>query len=187
MLLHDQISQSLAELQGPRASEPRTAAWAAEAATISADFTAVDTLSCAIRELRISAPALQHASLDACRAWADAVCARVTYLLERLGPYEIDAPAQTLLLRSTPPGQEPSRLAFYEMQIKAPAAATLRRFAHPVGSGRRQQIDMLLTHDVLQRLVRDIVEAIPVTGEGANRPMNDEIRMSNQLRMTKSE
>jgi hypothetical protein len=176
MLLHEQISKSLAEFKGFASPEPRTAAWAVEGiATLAVDFTAVDTLSCAFRELRASAERFRAVSLDDCRAWAEAVCAKVTYLLERLGPYEIDAPAQMLLVRSNPPGKERERVAYYELQLKAPGVATLRRYAHPAGSNQRQPIDMLVTHDVLQRLARDIVEAVPAIGERVSPPMaNDE-------------
>lgn len=160
MLLHEQITQSLAGLKG--LADPRTVGWSADGGTtIEADFTAVDSLSCAVRELRISADVLRTASMDELKAWADALCRRVTYLLEQIGPLEQDAEAQTVLVRSTPPTKEPDRISYYEMLVHAPGQVNLRRYTRAADGTDRQATDMLVTHEVLQRLVRDIVDAIP--------------------------
>ena len=64
MLLRDQILNSLTELSGVALDIPRTVGWTAESGcAVEADFTVVDTLGCAIRELRVTARPLPGATL----------------------------------------------------------------------------------------------------------------------------
>lgn len=166
MLLKDQISQSLASLKGLAAAVPKTVGWTAESGPrVEADFLVVDTLSCSFRELRLTADELDAAPFEAFKTWAENLCKRVTYLLEHIGPLELDAEAQTVMIRSTPPTREPNATAFYEMLLQAPGNLSLRRYIRTPGSDERQQADMQATHEVLQKLVQDIVEAIPALAE----------------------
>jgi hypothetical protein len=167
MLLHEQISQSLLGLKGLSSPTPKTVGWLVDhGPAVEIDFTAVESLSCAFRELRVSADELKAAPLDALKAWADRLCERVTYLLEHIGPLELDAEAQAVLVRSTPPTKDASRTSFYEMLVKTPGVVNLRRYVREAPNGERQPIDLYVTNEVLLKLVRDIVEAIPtVAGE----------------------
>ena len=129
MLLHEQITHSLAGLKGLDSDVPTTVDWSIEGGPVVAvDFTAVDSLSCGFRELRVSADELKSASFDALQAWADALCKKVTYLLEHIGALESDAAAQTVLIRSTPPAKQPQQTTFYEMLVQAPGVLSLRRY-----------------------------------------------------------
>jgi len=162
MSLSDQIAQTLTTMKGFASESPRTVGWTVDAGpTVEAELTAVDSLSCALRELRIAAPEFATASLTALEAWADRVCQRVTYLLEHIGPLEADAAAQAVLVRSTPPTNVEGRKSFYEMWVKAPGVVSLRRFNHAPGDASRQQVDLQITHEALLKLLRDVVEAIP--------------------------
>src|SRR6516225_8154958 len=121
MLLHEQITQSLAGLKGLASDVPKTVGWSAGGGpTVEVDFTAVDSLACAFRELRLAAEELKSVPFDSLKAWADELCRKVMYLLEHIGPLEADAEAQTVLIRSTPPTRQPDRTTFYEMLVKAP-------------------------------------------------------------------
>src|SRR4051812_40089424 len=107
MLLHEQISHSLAGLKGLDSDLPTKVDWSIDGGPVVAvDFTVVDSLSCAFRELRVSADELKSAPFDALQAWADGLCRKVTYLLEHIGPLESDTAAQTVLIRSTPPTKQ---------------------------------------------------------------------------------
>lgn len=162
MSLCEQISQTLATMKGFASEAPRTVGWTVDAGpTVEADVTAVDSLSCALRELRISAPEFAAASLESLREWADRVCQRVTYLLEHIGPLEADVESQAVLVRSTPPANVEGRKSFYEMWVKAPGVVSLRRFTHAPGNPSRQSVDLQITHEAFLKLVRDIVEAVP--------------------------
>lgn len=161
MLLAEQITQSLASLKGLSSAIPKTVGWSVDRGlAVEADFTAVDSLGSAFRELRISAEELRDRPLDALQAWARAICQKVTYLLEHIGPLELDAEAQTVLVRSTPPTREPERTAFYEMLVQAPGVATLRRYNRAPHSIDRETVDIQVTHEVFLKLVSDIVAAL---------------------------
>ena len=162
MLLNEQITQSLAGLKGLASDVPKTVGWSAGGGpTVEVDFTAVDSLGCAFRELRLSAEELKDVPFDRLRAWADEFCRKVTYLLEHIGPLEVDAEAQTVLIRSTPPTRQPGQSAFYEMLVQAPGRLSLRRYTRAAHHPDRQSCDMQSTHEVLVKLVGDIVSAIP--------------------------
>src|SRR5579864_1762864 len=108
MLLHQQITESLAGLKGLTADVPKTAGWAVDrGATVEIDFTAVDSLGCTFRELRLSAEELKNVPFETLKTWTDDLCRKVTYLLEQIGPLERDAEGQTVLIRSVPPAREP--------------------------------------------------------------------------------
>jgi hypothetical protein len=162
MLLHEQIIQSLAGLKGLASDVPKTVGWSAGGGpTVEVDFTVVDSLGCAFRELRLSAEELKNVPFDALKTWADELCKKVTYLLEHIGPLELDAEAQTVLIRSTPPARQPDQTTFYEMLVKAPGTLNLRRYTRGAHSADRQSCEMQTTHEVLVKLVGDIVAAIP--------------------------
>lgn len=162
MLLHEQIRHSLAGLRGLDSDVPTTVDWSIEGGPVVAvDFTVVDSLSCGFRELRISADELKNSPFGALQAWADALCKQVTYLLENIGPLESDVAAQTILIRSTPPVKQPDQTMFYEMLVQAPGTLSLRRYRRFVHSGDRSSCDIQITHEVLVKLVQDIVAAIP--------------------------
>lgn len=162
MLLNEQISQSLAGLKGLSSTAPKTVGWSIDhGPAVEIDFTAVESLSCAFRELRISADELKAAPLDVLKAWADQLCRKVTYLLEQIGALEADAEAQAVLVRSTPPTKDASRTSYYEMFVKAPGVVSLRRYVRDAATGKREAVDLAVTNEVLLRLVRDIVDAIP--------------------------
>jgi hypothetical protein len=162
MLLHEQISRSLAGLKGLDADVPTTIEWSIEGGpAIAVDFTVVDSLSCAFRELRVSAEELKSSPFDTLQGWADALCKKVTYLLEHVGLLESDAAAQTVLIRSTPPSKQPEQTTFYEMLVQAPGTLSLRRYMRAADSADRSSCDIQITHEVLAMLVQDIVAAIP--------------------------
>lgn len=162
MSLPQQIAESLVQLKGYSSVSPRTVTWRAEQGIeLSADFTAVDTLGCACRELRAATTELRDGSFDVARSWGQALSQRVTYLLEQIGPLELDADAQTVLVRSVPPTKMAGRTTYYELLIQAPGRLALRRYERDDTAESRRQLDLHLTHEVLERLARDIVETLP--------------------------
>lgn len=162
MLLNEQIIQSLAGLKGLASDVPKTVGWAAgRGPTVEIDFLAVDSLSCAFRELRLSADELKTVPFETLKVWADNLCQKVTYLLEHIGPLELDTAAETVLIRSTPPTRQSDQTAFYEILVKAPGALSLRRYTRGAHDAERQSSDIRITHEVLVKLASDLVAAIP--------------------------
>jgi hypothetical protein len=166
MLLNEQITQSLAGLMGLASDVPKTVGWSEGVGpTVEVDFTAVDSLGCAFRELRVSADELKNVPFETLKAWADDLCRKVTYLLEHIGPLELDSQAQTVLIRSTPPTREPEQTTFYEILVKAPGTLNLRRYSRALRHSDREPCDIRIIHEVLLKLVADILAAIPGIGQ----------------------
>jgi hypothetical protein len=162
MTLATKISKSLTSLHGYSSAQPTCAIWTAENDTrVEADFTAVDRMSCSIRELRLNADCLQNVSFDVVQEWADEICRRITYLLENMGPLEKDEKQEKVLVRSTPPGNQDGSTVFYEAIFHAPTGVILRRYRSEQGQSGREQIDMHCTNETLQKLVEDLVDSVP--------------------------
>jgi hypothetical protein len=161
---YEQIARSLSELKGLSPPDTRGVRWLAERdVAVEVDFTAVDSLSCVFREARLVVERSTAPSFDELRGWANEICRRVTYLPECLALVETDRPAETVLVRSSPPGREPGGVAYYEVLVRQPGTLALRRFAQDADGTSRRPIDVELTQTILNRLIRDLAESIPVT------------------------
>jgi hypothetical protein len=124
------------------------------------DLTAVDSMSCSLRELRARVPALENASFDGLKTWADALCGKITSLLEHIGAIETDAETATVLVRSTPPARQAGATTFYELVLRAPGSLSLRRY-RTTSDNPRQPLDLQVTHEVLEKLVADLAATVP--------------------------
>ena len=127
-----------------------------------AELTAVETLGVALSHLALDVPHLAGAGQQTLEDWGRALCARVTYLLEGLGPLEFDPQSSELLIRSVPPSRDAAATSYFEVMLNARGngAFTLARYKATPGAGRTRE-DVPLTREVLKRLVRDAVETIP--------------------------
>ena len=164
MSLSDSLSQELTRLVGLNSVLPQTITLpTTNRIDMSIEFTAVDSLSCAFRELRINAPHLAGASFATLKTWADDLSRRITYLLENLGPLEFDPTTQQVLIRSKSPDQRTGGAKYYEILLQCQAAGRffLRRYySDPTQTGRNQ-VDLHLTHETLLKLVDDLVATVP--------------------------
>jgi hypothetical protein len=169
-LIHD-LTAELTNLIGLSVSTPRTTTLqaadprnASGRMEVQVDFVEVDRMSCAVRELRLNVPSMASATPDELRNWAEALCQRITYLLEAIGPMEFEPDAGKILIRSTIPTQNAPAKLFYEVLLHANAGGSfsLKRYESVKGQAGRTAVDMKLTHEVLTRLVRDLIETIPV-------------------------
>lgn len=158
--LDDELNQ-LIGFHGPSAHTARLSDPGGLAVEL--DFTAVDSMSCSFAELRISVPSLTNAAFDAVKKWAEALCRRVTYLLENIGPLELDPDAGEVMIRSNPPDRQPDGTQYYEILLKTHANGqfSLRRYRAEKGRPGRTPVDVQLTHQVLRKLLTDLVDTIP--------------------------
>lgn len=157
MSLSPKITASLCSLKGFSGPGMQTATWSdGQGVEVSVDFTVVDSLSCALRELRVTKASLQNASEEDLKNWAGDVVRRVTYLLEPLAVLEFDASTQTVLVRSQPPTQNPDETVYYEALVQAPGTLSLMRYATPKANPGRQPVDMQMTNELLMRLADDV-------------------------------
>lgn len=165
MPLSTQLTSELSRLSGLAGSSPQTVSLSSSDPdlTLDIDFLAVDSMSCAVHELRLNVPSLTAADFDVLKAWAAALASRVTYLLENIGPLEFDPDSGTVLIRSTTPSAKGDGKSFYEILLQSQSAGhfTLRRFESVKGQHGRTQVNMHLTHEVLKTLVDDLAETVP--------------------------
>jgi hypothetical protein len=125
--------------------------WAAD---ITAD--AADVVGCRLWEIALRREGTVT-PLGDLKARADAVCGRVTGLLEVLRVVEIDEPRGIALLRSDLPSRRGDTLSYYEVFLHADGAANCRRYEGPRGEEtRRQQVAYTLTHETIGKLVADL-------------------------------
>ncbi|NOX54783.1 MAG: hypothetical protein GXP27_10155 [Planctomycetes bacterium] len=164
MDLATQLSEQLRRLAGTAPpGAPSINLTGPDGLTVAIDLTAVDSLSCAFRELRLHVPSLVGVEFEALKAWADALSRRVTYLLEHIEPLEFSPDDGAVLMRSTPPGQGDQETSYYEIFLQSHPGGnfTLRRFRAERGQPGRQPVDIELTYTALKRLINDLIATIP--------------------------
>lgn len=164
MNLTTQLTDELKQLTGFSSSTPRRVEMTdPDGLVLGIEFVAVDVLSCALESLTLRVPKLVGNETGVLRKWADALSKRVTYLLENLGPIEIDENSTQILIRSTPPDRSQAGTRFYEVLLSAQSNGTffLRRYRSEGGQSGRESVDIHLTHETLCKLVTDLVDTIP--------------------------
>jgi hypothetical protein len=117
-----------------------------------------DDLGCLTWELQLTrtAPAVDGGTL---RAWAEQSASRVTGLLEALQVVEVDEARGEALLRSDEPRRRGENLFYYEVLLRSTREALVRRYQAVSLAGRREQVAFALTHEVLAKLVTDLIAA----------------------------
>jgi hypothetical protein len=161
-----QLISEIRKLDGYSGPQVKTVAVSAPAGIdLAVDVTAADSMSCSCREIRMRVPALSSAGPDVLKKWAEDLCARITYLLEQLGPLEIDSEGKQVLIRSKSPDRRDDARTFYEILLQSQGAGvfTLRRYRRETAGTARTHIDLRTTHEVLEKLADDLIATIPAT------------------------
>jgi len=164
MSITTKLGSELTRLIGYSSSAPHTVRLSApDNVRVEIDLTAVDSMSCSAREIRLFVPSLVGADFDKLKQWGEAFCRRITYLLENIGPLELDENAGEALIRSTPPGKSGNTTQFYEVILRSHSGGnfSLRRYRADQGQSGRQPVDIVATHEVLKKLIADLIDTIP--------------------------
>ncbi len=154
----DTITEALAAWQ-PRGTGRHNWSHALPAEGWSVNLAAdrADSVGCVARELSLSRAGSTPAGLTT-RNWADKIAARATGLLEPLKIVEVDDAGAEAILRSTMPSKRGSTVAYYEIVLTGTEKAVVRRFqADPKAGTPRTQVGYSLTHEVLAKLVEDVI------------------------------
>lgn len=124
---------------------------------------AMDSLGCAVTEIEVFVPQLQSAAFDVLKQWAQHLSQQLTYLLEQLAPLEFDESGGQVLIRSTRPDQLPDGTQYYEIILSQHGAGNFlfRRYMATKGQPGRVPVDMILTRQVMLKLVDDLEATIP--------------------------
>lgn len=163
MSLRDSLEQELQQLAQQRAAPATLQVQDTQGVTLRLEVSAIDSMSVEFLELTLFVPALQQSGFTALQQWATDLSQRITYLLENLGPLEFDPQAGEVLIRSNPPGKLTNGSQYYEIILSSVGNGTfsLKRFRSIQGTPGRDHVPIRLTHEVLLRLVDDLLDTIP--------------------------
>ena len=163
MALRDDLDRQLSQLAGIGTGATTITVADASGTSVEVHLTAVESLGCQVAQVLVSAASLGTAPVGVLRQWSDELAKRLTYLLESLSPLETDEEAGQLLMRSTSPQLLPAGRQYYECVLAGVASGTVsfRRYEAVKGKAGRSPVDMVLTRDVLGRLVFDLVDTMP--------------------------
>jgi hypothetical protein len=118
----------------------------------------VDTLGCLLTQVEAerSAPLADDDQL--LEAHARRAASRVTGLLEPLRLIEVDRVRHVALLRSDAPPQKDNSVLYYEITFRGRNRVSVERFkAAKQSPSKRDAVPFVLTHEVLAKLVDDLV------------------------------
>lgn len=149
----------LAELRNIISQLQQTVVVADGLRTVKCDVEQCDALSAAVTELSLQTAELASADIAKLQGASQALCQRVTYLLEPISPIEVDATGCVVQMRSNPPQQDDNGLKYYELTLRQGGSVSLYRYEKQPGNARAV-VPATLTHEVLARLVDDFNQAV---------------------------
>jgi|RhiMethySRZTD1v2_1073278.scaffolds.fasta_scaffold295410_2 hypothetical protein len=118
----------------------------------------VDTLSCALTEVEAERATPLPDDDKLLEAHARRAAGRVTGLLEPVRLIEIDRVRHIALVRSDSPPEKDGSVHFYEITFCGRNRVKVERFkAAKQSPAKRESIRFVLTHEVLAKLVDDLV------------------------------
>ena len=114
----------------------------------------VNPLAVELNRLVVKTPQLADATLEELSEISNELSARVTYLMEPIGPVELDVESCTVQMRSVPPTREDDGTTYYEILVRRGGEVALVRY-QKVPSEPRRVIPAVVTREVLYRLAED--------------------------------
>jgi hypothetical protein len=117
-----------------------------------------DSVGCRLTRIEADRTARLANDDTALDAHARRAAGRVTGLLEPLRLVEVDRGQHVALLRSDAPAAKGESVQYYEVKFTGRNLVTVERFkASKVGPAGRESVPFSLTHEVLAKLVDDLV------------------------------
>ena len=160
MNAQDSLSQHLARYALPAqfTSGPELVDLATDDGRLTLELTALDVVGCSFQRLTLETPRLANATLAQLKEKSEALCKRVRYLLEPLGPLELDPESCTVQMRSIPPQTDGGGASYYEMLVKRGGEISLCRYRKDRGLVRHVEKRAEGMRWIAQRIVRMIGE-----------------------------
>ena len=151
MSLHDAF---LTELQSIIGQKNQRVTVADGPRTVRCEVDQCEPLAVAVYELVLETSELAAVDIAKLQSASQALCQRVTYLLEPISPIETDVDRCIVQMRSSPPRQDDNGRYYYELLLRRGGSVALRRYEKHPGAVRTR-VAATLTHEVLGRLVED--------------------------------
>lgn len=156
MSLRDDFLSELKQLVGQTGQR---AVATANLRTVKCQVEQCDALSAAVTDFVLETGELASVDVTKLQSASQALCQRVTYLLEPISPIEIDATGCVVQMRSNPPHKDDNGLKYYELTLRRGGCVSLCRYEKQSGNARAV-VPATLTHEVLGRLVEDFEKAV---------------------------
>ncbi len=153
MTLSTNFKEALANA-GTFTSGDQTVAAASGPKRLECRLIALEPLACSLTELVLRADSLSAMAPEGLANVAEALAARLTYLLEPISPIETDAEGCTVQMRSNPPQKDADRTSYYELLVSRAGELSLCRYTRAAKS-QRQRVPFQVTREVLLRLAGD--------------------------------
>ncbi len=122
--------------------------------SLECELSALHPLACSFLHFTWSTKSLAGATLQTVRAASDDLAARLTYLLEPIGPVEQDLEQCVVQMRSNPPQKDDDGTQYYELLVRRGGQISLCRYRKEPGNPRAIT-PAHVTHEVLVRLAGD--------------------------------
>jgi hypothetical protein len=120
----------------------------------------LEAVGCEIDRLALESDGLALATVGELERLSGQLASAITYLLEPIGPVEVD-PFQALVqLRSKPPQRDAAKSSYFELIVRRGGEVSLQRYEAPRGQPRRP-VPAQLTREALLRLTRDLAAIVP--------------------------
>ena len=120
------------------------------------DLVSHERLASEMQRVVLMGPAKNNWSAPELQAWATAVAAEISYLSEPLQPWELDVDAAVATVRSWPPQAQGAVREFFHLLAQADRLLVQRLRSQP--GGGHQGVPFVLTHDITERLVGDLID-----------------------------
>jgi hypothetical protein len=160
MSLSHQVTTQLDELlaRGPGSDLAASLSVGTPVGQLRCDLTAVDALACSFLRLALESDRLNAASPQELKQIGDELARRLNYLLEPIGPVEIDEEGFVLQMRSLPPRQEEAARSYYEILARR-GEIVLGRYRKSTGKPR-SPLPATVTREVFLRLCEDFTAVL---------------------------
>ena len=156
MTLKDSFQANLVELGG---GGPHTVRATDDGKHLTCELVEAHPSAYTFEQITLQTDALADATVERLREISESLTARLTYLLEPIGPVEADSEQCVVQLRSNPPQQDDDGTSYYELLVRRGGELILCRYQKKPGS-IRQTIPALVTDEILLRLVDDFAAAV---------------------------
>ncbi|MCA8988374.1 MAG: hypothetical protein KDA78_12065 [Planctomycetaceae bacterium] len=163
MTLAQELARELKQQAQNQGAFPSMIRVAAGADFLTVELQSLDRIGCELNQLTLHLDGASTLNPQQLQLWADNLSRRITYLLEQVGPVEIDPIAGAALIRSQKPTTQGMTATYYEFTLscRAQGGVVLQRYEVVKGTPGRNLVSMLMTHEVLVKLVDDLVDTFP--------------------------
>jgi len=123
-------------------------------------LSALDSVGLAFSTLEFATTNRPEWTSEALRGWGERLASRVTYLMEPLKVFEVDAGGGEVQVRSQSPTTRAEQRGYYEVRLFKQGSLRIERYAFDETTRQRRTVPCQLTREVLERLADDLTASV---------------------------